>query len=58
MRGSILLMNGVLWVFGTEIWGIEGAGAISALLMSFVAAYIWKEERVSDAEIQEEELNI
>ena len=40
-------MNGIVWVFGTEHWGIEGAGAICALVMSFVAALIWGDERVS-----------
>lgn len=44
-RGTILLLNGILWVFGTEHWGIEGAGAISALIMSFTAASMWGEER-------------
>ena len=47
VRGAILLMNGIVWVFGTEHWGIEGAGAICALVMSFVAALIWGDERVS-----------
>jgi len=45
VRGAILLMNGIVWVFGTEHWGIEGAGAICALVMSFVAALIWGDER-------------
>uniref|UniRef100_F6Y813 Cation/H+ exchanger transmembrane domain-containing protein n=1 Tax=Ciona intestinalis TaxID=7719 RepID=F6Y813_CIOIN len=43
-RGFLLLSIGIIFVFGTEIWGIPGAGALCALVMSFTASLHWKEE--------------
>ncbi|CAK8692411.1 sodium/hydrogen exchanger 9B2-like [Clavelina lepadiformis] len=44
-RGFLLLGIGVLFVFGTEVWGIPGSGALCALITSFTASLHWKDER-------------
>uniref|UniRef100_H2YWT6 Cation/H+ exchanger transmembrane domain-containing protein n=1 Tax=Ciona savignyi TaxID=51511 RepID=H2YWT6_CIOSA len=43
-RGFLLLTIGIVFVFGTELWGIPGAGALCALVTSFTASLQWKEE--------------
>uniref|UniRef100_H2YWT7 Cation/H+ exchanger domain-containing protein n=1 Tax=Ciona savignyi TaxID=51511 RepID=H2YWT7_CIOSA len=45
-RGFLLLTIGIVFVFGTELWGIPGAGALCALVTSFTASLQWKEETV------------